>query len=123
METLPPPLQPFIPFSSFFSLGPRFPALGPLGSLGPPVPLSLVPEGLLRILEADVFISCHGQSRTAEPQTVDSQPAAGGAGEQIGGEMQRAWRLQGCLSSHSAPPPPIKDLRPPALPYMWPRAV
>lgn len=64
METLPPPLQAFIPFSSFFSLGPRFPAFAPLGSLGPPVPLSLVPEGLLRILEADVFISCHGQSRT-----------------------------------------------------------
>ena len=55
--------------------------------------------------------------------SVDSRPAAGGAGEQVGGEMQRAWRLQGCLSSHSAAPPPTKDLRPPALPYMWPRAV
>lgn len=47
-------------FSSFSSLGPSFPALAPLGSLGPPVhlgPLSLVPKGLLRILEADIFIS------------------------------------------------------------------
>ena len=57
VEALLPPLQPFVCFISFSSLGPSFPALAPLGSLGPPVPLSLVPEGLLRILEADIFIS------------------------------------------------------------------